>query len=138
MIARRKTIHGPNSIISHSSKLTNAIRLNNNQKPLLRPITAFFPFYVCIYLFKYILLIMLLQLSHFFLPFILICPALSLPPVPTPLSSCPWVAHISSLASPFPMLFLTFPYFVLTIYVSHSLYLFPHSLCTPSHPYSPL
>ena len=26
---------------------------------------------------------------------------------PAPLSSCPWVAHVSSLASPFPILFLT-------------------------------
>ena len=26
-----------------------------------------------------------------------------------PLSSCPWVIHISSLASPFPILFLTSP-----------------------------
>ena len=84
MIARRKTIHGPNSIISHSSKLTNAIRLNNNQKPLLRPITAFFPFYVCIYLFKYILLIMLLHLSHF------------LPPSFHSILSTPYLPHSST------------------------------------------
>ena len=35
-----------------------------------------------------------------------------LKPPPTsipPLSSCPWVAHISSLAFPFPILFLTSP-----------------------------
>ena len=52
------------------------------------------------HLFKYILLIMLLQLSlstrhpH----------SLSRSP---PLSSCPWIMHISFLASPFPILFLT-------------------------------
>ena len=51
--------------------------------------------------FKYILLIMLLQLSQFFLPFNLLCPASPHP------SSRPWVVHISSLASPFPILFLT-------------------------------
>ena len=67
------------------------------------------------------------SLSHF-------CPLYSPPPctpVPPisapPLSSCPWVVHISSLASPFPILFLTFPYFVPTIYASCSLYLLPHS-----------
>ena len=63
-----------------------------------------------------------------FLPFIPLCPTTPLPPAfPTPLSSCPWVVHISSLASPFPILFSTFPYFVPTIYASYSLYLSPHS-----------
>ena len=33
------------------------------------------------------------------------------------LSSCPWVMHISSLASPFPILFLTCPYFLKFIYL---------------------
>ena len=28
---------------------------------------------------------------------------------PNPLTSCPWVVHVSSLASPFPILFLTSP-----------------------------
>ena len=31
------------------------------------------------------------------------------PPPPPCLSLCPWVIHITSLASPFPKLFLTFP-----------------------------
>ena len=39
--------------------------------------------------------------------------ALYLPPPPPPsfpqISSCPWVIHIGSLASPFPILFLTSP-----------------------------
>ena len=39
--------------------------------------------------------------------------------------------HISSLAFPFPILFLTSPYFVPTNYAL-SLYLFPHSLPSPS------
>ena len=39
-----------------------------------------------------------------------------------PLSSCPWVVHISSLASPFSILFLTPPaYFVPTSYASYSI-----------------
>ena len=62
----------------------------------------------CWLLFKYILIIPL-QMSQFFLPFISLCPALpSLQHLPS-LSSCPWVMHISSLASPFPILFLTSP-----------------------------
>ena len=58
--------------------------------------------------FKCILLIMLLQLSQFF--------PLCAPPPGTPshqhhplLSSCLWVIYISSLASPFSILFLTSP-----------------------------
>ena len=45
---------------------------------------------------------MLLQLPHIFLPFIPLCPAPLLPLAFPHLSSCPWVIHISSLASPFP------------------------------------
>ena len=50
---------------------------------------------------------MLLQLSHF-------SPLLSSIQFPhsfqhSSLNSCPWVTHISSLASPFPILFLTSP-----------------------------
>ena len=41
-----------------------------------------------------------------------------------PYSSCPWVIHISSLASTFPILFLPSPYFLPTIYATYSLYLF--------------
>ena len=52
---------------------------------------------------------MLLQLSHIFLYFIPLCPALPLPPAFPHLSSCVWVVHVSSLASPFPILFLTSP-----------------------------
>ena len=56
----------------------------------------------------YILLIMLLQLSHFLLPFIPLCPVPHSHQNCLPLSSCPWVIHISSLASTFPILFVTF------------------------------
>ena len=46
-----------------------------------------------------------------------------------PLNSCSWVVHLSFLASPFPILFLTSPvHFLPTIYATYSLYLFPHSL----------
>ena len=72
---------------------------------------------------KYILLIMLLQLSPFFSPHYP-------PPFRTilltlqhhPHSSRPWVVHISSLASPFPILFLTFPCLFSTY---HLCFLFP-------------
>ena len=72
--------------------------------------------------FKYILLIMLLQLSHFFLPFIPLYPVPSIPASFLHLSSCPWVIHISSLATPFPILFLTFPCLV---FAYHLCFLFP-------------
>ena len=66
---------------------------------------------------------MLSQLSQFFLLFIPLCPATPLPPAfPTNLSSCPWVVYISSLASPFPILFLTSP----CLFCTHQLcFLFP-------------
>ena len=63
-----------------------------------------------IYFLRYILLIILLQLSWFFL----LCPS----PHRTPHSlrqfphhcSCPWVMRISSLATPFPILCFTSPW----------------------------
>ena len=50
---------------------------------------------------------MLSQLSHFFLPFIPPQPSIPLPPAFPALSPCSYVVHIHSLASPFPILFLT-------------------------------
>ena len=52
---------------------------------------------------------MLLQLSHSF--FSSLSPSAWYPHSlqHPPLSSCTWVIHISSLAAPFPILFLTFP-----------------------------
>ena len=56
-----------------------------------------------------------------------------LPPSFPHLRSCPWVIHISSLASPFPTLFLTSPvYFVPTCYAFFKL-LFRYS-CLHFHP----
>ena len=83
------------------------------------------------FFFKYILLIMLLQLSLFFLPFIPLCPETPLPPAFPYLSSCPWVIHISSLASPRPILFLTYS---CLFYAYHLCFLFP----VPFSPISPL
>ena len=63
--------------------------------------------------FKYILLIMIYQLS----PFSLSDPFHLVPPITSsnlPLSSHPWALHIISLATPFLMLFLISPYFVPT------------------------
>ena len=51
--------------------------------------------------------------------------------IPSPLTSCPWVLHISSLASTFPIIFSIFPSFVPTNYASYSLYLFSHSPLSP-------
>ena len=44
-----------------------------------------------------------------FSPFALLCLVSPFPLVILPLSSCPWVMHTSSLASPLPLLFLTSP-----------------------------
>ena len=66
-------------------------------------------------LFKYILLIMLLQLSQYFFPFIpflLVSPPTHPPAFLLPLTSCPWVVYISYLASPLPILFLTPPVYL--------------------------
>ena len=79
---------------------------------------------------KYILLIMLLQLSHFF-PLYSPLPHTLLPPAFPHLSSCLWVIHISCLASPFPILFLPSPCLICTY---HLCYLFP----VPFPPFSPI
>ena len=73
---------------------------------------------------------MLLHSSHF-LPFIPVYSAPFLPPAFAPLSSCPWVVHIHSLASLFPRLFLTSPCLFCTYHVCC---LFP----VPFPPFSPL
>ena len=84
-----------------------------------------------IILLKYILLIVLLQLSHFS-P--LYSPMPYTPPHSTSsfphLSSCPWVIHVGSLASPYPILVLTSPCLV-SIY--HLCFLFPVPFLPFSH-----
>ena len=54
---------------------------------------------------------MLLQFSQIF-PFLYptLLPVLPCSSIPPHLSSCPWVVHVSSLASLFPILFLTSPH----------------------------
>ena len=71
---------------------------------------------------------MLLQLSHIS-PLCPSMPGILLPSSNTPhLSSCPRFVHISTLASSFPILFLTPPvYYVPTNYATYSLYLLSHS-----------
>ena len=83
------------------------------------------------FIFLIYLLIMLLQLSHF-PPFTPLHPAHPIPPTFPPYSSCPWVIHISSLASTFPILFLTLPRLFSTY---HLYYLFsvPFPPLSPSH-----
>ena len=80
----------------------------------------YFYFYIYFYYIYIYLLIMLLQLFHLLPLFPPPCthPLTHIPP----LSSCPWVVHISSLASPFPTLFLTSPYLFCDY---HLCFLFP-------------
>ena len=73
---------------------------------------------------------MLLQLSHF-PPFTPLRPTHPLPPSFPAFSSCPWVIHISSLTSPFPILFLPSPCLFSTY---HLCYLFS----VPFLPFLPL
>ena len=77
------------------------------------------------HLFYFIYFIFLIYLIDYaitvvpFPPFIPLHPAHPLPPTFPRFSSCPWVVHTSSLASLFPILFLTSPvYFLPTIYAS--------------------
>ena len=77
---------------------------------------------------------MLLQLSHFFSLYSPL-PCNPLPPSFPHLSSCPWVIHISSLASPFPILFLTSLCLFYTYYLCFLfLYLCPLPLPTDNPP----
>ena len=74
---------------------------------------------------------MVLQLSNF-PPFIFLHPAHPLPSALPPFSPRPWVIHISSLASTFPVLFLPSPCLFSTY---HLCYLFsvPFLPLSPSH-----
>ena len=72
----------------------------------------------------------IIVVSHFS-PFYSPLPCTSLPSPFPHLSSCTWVIHMSSLASPFPMLFLTSP---CLFYAYHLCFLFP--VLFP--PFSPL
>ena len=75
------------------------------------------------FIFKFILLSMTLQLSHFFSLLYSPLPCTAPPTSILPhLSSCPWVVYISSLAPPFPILFLTSPCLFCTY---HLCFLFP-------------
>ena len=80
---------------------------------------------------KYISLIMLLQLSHFFSLLYPLHTAPLLPPafLPASLSSCPWVIHISSLAFPFLILFFTSPCLFCTYHLCF-LFLVPFPPCS--------
>ena len=84
---------------------------------------------VFIYFLIY-LLIMLLQLSHF-CPFTQLHPAHPPPSHISPYSSCPWVILISSLASPFPILFLPSPC-LFTTYHLCCLFFVPFPPLSPS------
>ena len=88
---------------------------------------------VCVCDLKIYFIDYVLQLSHFFLPVILLRPVPHLPPVFPHLSSCQWVVHISTLASPFPILFLSFPRLFCTY---HLCFLFPVPF-SPSSPHPP-
>ena len=82
------------------------------------------------FIFLIYLLIMLLQLSHV-PPFTPLHPAHPIPPTFPPYSSCPWVIHISSLASTFPILFLLSPCLFSTYHICY-LFSVPYPPLSPS------
>ena len=96
------------SILSRLSNFWHIVVYNIFLQSLVFFVSRYFSFFY-IY-FNYILLIMLLQLSQFFL----LC--LPLPRTPNSpwhsphLCLCPLVMHVSSLATSFPTLYLTSPW----------------------------
>ena len=87
--------------------------------------------FLAFFIFKYILLNILLQLSHFTPLFPSALHTRSYPHFPSPLSSCPGIVHTNSSASTFLILFLTSPCLFCTY---HLCFLFPVSF----PPFSPL
>ena len=83
------------------------------------PLLIYLPFH---FIFKIYFIDYAIIVASFFLPFILLCPIPHPPPSLLHLSSCPWVIHICSLASPYPLLFLTSPCLFSTY---HLCFLFP-------------
>ena len=79
-----------------------------------------------IYVFKYILLIMLFIVVP-------VSPLYSFPLCTPTFSSCPWVIHISSLASTFPILLFTSPCLFSTYHLCY-LFLVPFPHFLPSLP----
>ena len=70
-----------------------------------------------------------------FVPIFPLCPPPPTTPLPSsipPPSSCWWVVHVSSLASPFPILFLT----SLCLFCTHQLR-FPFQVTSPTSPMGP-
>ena len=82
----------------------------------------FIDFIFCFLIYYFIDCAITVVLFPLFIP---LRPAHPLPPAFLPFSSCPWVIHISSMASTFPIPILTSPYFLPTIYATYSLYLSP-------------
>ena len=95
--------------------------------------SALYLFFIIFFLFIYFKVYFngyAMIVVHFF-PLYSPLPWDPLPIASPPVSSCLWVIHISSLAPPFPILFLPPPVsFVPTNYASYSLYFFT--------PFSPL
>ena len=78
---------------------------------------------------------MILQVVPFPPPLYSSLPCTPHQPHSLPLSSCPWVIHISSLASPFPVLFLTSLCLFCTYHLCFfSLHLLPHSPLPTDNP----
>ena len=86
----------------------------------------FFIFFLKIYFIDYAITVV-----PFFHPLYSPPACTSLPPSFPHLSSSPWVIHVSSLASTFPILFLTFPCLFCT-YNSSFVFPVPFHLFTPS------
>ena len=96
------TVLVPTMILLWVTLLKSSLLYEFKAKVVILPHLHFSLFWV--YFIEYAITVV-----PFFLPFISLHPAPPLLPAFSPLSSCPWVIHIRSLAYPFPILFLTSP-----------------------------
>ena len=85
-----------------------------------------------IYLFKIYFIDYAITVVPFPTPLTPLHPDHPLPPTFPPYSSCPWVIHISSLASTFPILFLPSPCLFSTYHLGY-LFSVPFPPLSPSH-----
>ena len=130
----------PSAHITHPSRSQTWGQLNPvfaRRFSLSMTLKNFCKDFIYLFLLKKILVYFIdyaITVVQIFLPFIPLLPCTPRPSSIPPLSSCPWVIHISSLASLFPVPFLISPcLFYAYQYASYSLHLSLDSSPPPPH-----